>query len=711
MKMHPLVRSLLNAWRFLQLFTWSRVSRLWYYIRIGQYRVVLDRARNHLQDILGAQNVVPLTFPSDVQGPVTFQACETPTVSIIVPVYNEWETTRKCLLAIREHTDAIQYEVILADDCSQDETRNVAILAPGVRHVTNERNLGFLLNCNGAACVARGKYLVFLNNDTIVQPGWLEHLLRLIVQDSRNGLVGPMLLYGNGRVQEAGGIIWSDASGWNYGRHDFPWKPQYNYVKETDYLSGACILLRRALWDEIGGFDEQFVPAYYEDTDLAFEIRRRGYRVLYQPQSRVVHVEGVSHGTDIVSGIKAHQATNQIVFRNKWHDILEREQGRDVRDIVRARDRSLKKKRVLFVDHYVPKWDQDAGSRSTFQYLSLMAEMGYQITFLGDNFVGYQPYTSELQQMGIEVLYGSDLQRRRFAWVAENSRDFDYAYLSRPGIARKYLPILKKRSAAKLLYCGHDLHCLRAERQYAVEKQRAQLAEARRWAKWEGEILRQVDKAYFFSPFEVEEVARRFPGVKARAVPLLLFDEGNLPESSASSFGERAGLLFVGGFMHQPNVDAVHWLVEEILPLVRMHLPQVMLTIVGPNPPPEFANRNHQGVAVLGRVSEERLEELYQSHRLVVAPLRYGAGIKGKIIEAMKYGVPTITTSVGAEGIANSSQTLFVADDAQTFSEKLINVYQNRQLWEAASFESRATVKSHYSKAAARSILIEDMPP
>lgn len=694
----------------MRLLTANRIRRLWYYIRIGQYRVIGGRVRNQFAEILGARDTPALIFPPDVVGPIIFETFEAPNVSIIVPVYNEWKITRQCLLAIRENTRSITYEVILADDCSQDETREAAMLAPGVRHVANEKNVGFLLNCNSAARIARGEYLVFLNNDTVVQPEWLTHLLRLLEQDDRNGLVGPMLLYGNGRLQEAGGIIWRDASGWNYGRHDLPGKPQYNYVKAADYLSGACILLRKTLWNAIGGFDERFVPAYYEDTDLAFEVRRRGYRVLYQPLSRVVHLEGVSHGTDVSSGIKTHQATNQIVFRNKWRDGLNRQHGTDPRDIVRARDRSLHRKRVLFVDHYVPMWDQDAGSRSTFQYLSLMAEMGYQITFLGDNFVAYEPYTSELQQLGIEVLYGANLQRRRFSWLTENGQDFDYAYLSRPGIARKYLPILKKRSTAKLLYCGHDLHCLRAERQYEVEKKRAQLSEARRWAKWEESILRQVDMGYFFSPFEVEEVAKRFPGVTARAVPLLMYEESNLPEPSVCSFNERSGLLFVGGFMHEPNVDAVHWLVDEILPLVRVHLPHVVLTIVGPNPPAAIAKQNRDDVVVLGRVSEEVLEQLYRSRRLVVAPLRFGAGVKGKIIEAMKYGVPTVTTSVGAEGIANAGRTLFVANDARTFAEELVRVYQDRNLWEAASSESRATIVSHYSKIAARSILLEDMP-
>lgn len=696
--------------RVAHLVTPSRLGRLWYYLRANQSPIILDRVKRLLE--LGTTTSMSLCLysPSDKPGPLVFPPCEMPLVSIVVPVCNQWETTRACLVSICENTTAIPYEVIVADDGSKDDTRCLAELAPGVHHITNTENLGFLRNCNQAARQARGKYLVLLNNDTQVQPDWLAPLVALAEQDERVGIAGPMLLYPDGRLQEAGGIIWRDGSGWNYGHLDFPERPEYNYLKETDYISAACILVRKSLWDEIGGFDERFAPAYYEDTDLAFEARHRGYQVLYQPLSRVVHLEGVSHGTDLNYGIKSRQTVNRAIFREKWATILDTTHGRDPRDLFRARDRSLSRKRLLFIDHYVPLRDQDAGSKSTFQYLSLMAEMGYQITFLGDNFVDYQPYTSELQQMGIEVLYGPGLHRHWKRWLSAHGKDFDYVYLSRPGITRKYLPYIRRNSSAKLMYCGHDLHFLREERHYQLEGKRTYLQAARKWARWEEDILRQVDMGYFFSSFEVEEVRRRFPSVSVRTIPLYLFDDVEMGNISPIGFTDREGLLFVGGFMHVPNVDAVHWFVDKVLPLILEHLPEIVLTVVGSNPPGEISRHACDHIHITGRISDEALLQHYRHTRLVVAPLRFGAGVKGKIVEAMHHGVPIVTTAVGAEGIGDADRALLVADDAETFAKTVVRAYTCPETWDEAACLSRVAIRKHFSKEAARAILSQDMP-
>ena len=222
-----------------------------------------------------------------------------PMVSIVIPCYNQVHYTYACLQSILEFTKDVTYEVIIADDVSTDATAELSRYAEGLVICRNETNQGFLRNCNQAAKAARGKYIMFLNNDTKVTEGWLSSLVNLIESDSTIGMVGSKLVYPDGRLQEAGGIIWSDGSGWNYGRLDDPDKAEYNYVKDVDYISGAAILLSTALWKQIGGFDQRFAPAYCEDSDLAFEVRKAGYRVVYQPLSKVIHFEGVSNGTDV----------------------------------------------------------------------------------------------------------------------------------------------------------------------------------------------------------------------------------------------------------------------------------------------------------------------------------------------------------------------------------------------------------------------------
>lgn len=211
---------------------------------------------------------------------LVFKYFKNPLVSIIIPVYNQFEYTYSYLRSILKNSGDIEYEVIIADDCSTDFTKDITKVVEGVNVKKAPTNLKFLLNCNNAAKSARGQYILFLNNDTQVQKDWLKHLVDLIESDSNIGMVGSKLVYPDGLLQEAGGIVWKDGSAWNYGNRQDGNASEYNYVKEVDYISGAAIMIRHSLWDELGGFDESFIPAYYEDTDLAFQVRRAGYKVL-----------------------------------------------------------------------------------------------------------------------------------------------------------------------------------------------------------------------------------------------------------------------------------------------------------------------------------------------------------------------------------------------------------------------------------------------
>jgi len=704
------LRLLINPRQLLLLFTAERIRRLWFYTQTQDFSIIIDRATRLLYLCTSPPLKLSLYSAKDRPGLLTFPQHDNPLVSIIVPVYNQWDTTRACLISILENSGTLHYEVIVADDNSSDKTCNILQYTENIKLIVNKTNLGFLKNCNNAADQATGHYLVFLNNDTNVQPGWLSPLVELMEKDTTVGLAGSKLVYPDGKLQEAGGIIWRDGSGWNYGHMDFPERPEYNYLKEVDYISGASVIVRKSLWNEIGGFDERYAPAYYEDADLAFEIRKRGFKVMYQPRSVVVHLEGVSHGKDINAGQKTYQVLNQAKFLNKWQDVLTHEHGKGVEDIFTARDRSNNKKTLLFIDHYVPMLDQDAGSKSTFGYLTLMAEMGYNVKFLGDNFVDHQPYTSMLEQMGIEVLYGSWYQRNWKKWISYHAMHIDYVYMSRPHITKRFLLHIKTHTNAKLFYCGHDLHYLREERHHQLDGRRTYLAAAQKWRTIETDIIRSVDISYFFSAFEVKELRKHLPDCTVQTIPLFLFNEVELSCKETPGFTSRDGLLFVGGFMHAPNVDAVRWFVEDIYPLILAKLPNVKFTIVGSNPPEEIAKLKNSGVIISGRLSDEELQQQYSLRRIVVAPLRYGAGVKGKIVEAMRYGVPTVTTSIGAEGIGDAENTLFIADKASTFADEVIKAYIDNERWDTAAVKGAQLIRQHFSRKTAQEIFARDMP-
>lgn len=627
-------------------------------------------------------------------------------ISIIIPVFNEFSYTYNCLKSILQNTGQIySYEIIVADDGSTDDTVRLSEKVKNITIIKNEKNLRFLKNCNHAAGYAKGKYIIFLNNDTQVQKNWLSALVNQMENREDIGLCGSKLVYGDGRLQEAGGIIWKDASAWNYGNGSNPDAPEYNYVKEVDYISGAAIMVRRDLWNRLGGFDESFAPAYYEDVDLACQIRECGYKVVYQPDSVVLHFEGISNGTDVSSGQKAYQMANQKVFYKKWKQVLEKEHYNNGEKVFLARDCSGVKKMLLVVDHYVPRYDKDAGSRSMFYYLKLFTEMGYHIKFIGDDFYKDEPYTSALQQMGIEVLYGNYYCANWKEWIRANGKYFDYIILGRPHISVKYMDLARKVSNAKIIYFGYDLHYLREMRQYELTGREQALKDSAEWKKTELELMQKADISYYFSHAEIEEIAKMDAAVNARRVPINIYDQ--VPEISYIPKSRR-DIIFVGGFAHPPNSDAVKSLGEMIMPMVWKKYPDIILHVVGSEPPSEIKDLASEHLIVHGFVSDENLEKMYQSVRVAVIPLRFGAGIKGKVIEAMMRGIPVITTSIGIEGIEGAEKIVKVSDEREKLAEYVINLYENEVELADMSVREHQYVKDNYSVQEAVNILRKD---
>ena len=638
-----------------------------------------------------------------------------PKASIIVPVYNNLLYTLTCVVSVLESAPSHSFEILIGDDGSTDATAG-AIKAIGglVKHVRHPANLGFLGNCNAVARRASGEHLVFLNNDTIVFPGWLDALVETLDRSPEIGFVGSKLLNGDGTLQEAGGVFWRDGSAWNFGRNADPEAPEYNYLKDVDYVSGASIAVPSYVWRRLDGFDTLYEPAYCEDSDLAFRVRQSGYRTVYHPHSVLVHHEGRSHGKDLTSGVKAYQVVNQQKFFERWKDTLQEENFDNADRVFLARDRSRSKPHILIVDHYVPQWDRDAGSRTIYLYIKLFLDRGFSVTFWPDNLREDPDYTPTLQAMGVEVIYGPSYAGRFDDWFDENGIYFDYVLLSRPHIATRYIDKVKETGRAKIIYYGHDLHFRRIKAASALTGDRALLAEAAHWEALETSICRQSDVVFYPGQEEVDEVRARVPGsVSVINFPITIFDPDEEAEGRAAIRNDDGtdlfALMFVGGFSHQPNVGGVIWFVREVMPRLKALDTRYHFAIAGSNAPQEILDLQGEGVSVLGRISDQELASLYRTSALAIVPLLYGGGVKGKVIEAMARGVPVVMTSVGAQGVPDANSIAYVEDDPLKTAEAIHRATVNRA--EALEKADRALdfIGRHYSIRAVRSLLAAEI--
>ncbi|RZB38068.1 MAG: O-antigen biosynthesis protein [Desulfobacteraceae bacterium Eth-SRB2] len=639
----------------------------------------------------------PVRQPKKQWHPLSFPLFDKKNVAIIIPVYNQCKHTFTCLESILENT-TVPYKLIVVDNASDNDTIRMLDAMEGIQIIRNQENKGFVTACNQGAEDGEGNYYLFLNNDTEVTGGWLEALLRPFGNE-KVGIVGAKLVYPDGRLQEAGNIVWQDGTGWNYGRGDSPDLPQYSYLKEVDYCSGACLMIRKTLWLDLGGFDKTYAPAYYEDADLCFAARQQGYKVMYQPEAHVVHYEGASAGTNINPGHKKYQQVNLEKFREKWQEVLKSEHFTEPEELYIARERGFSK-RVLVVDHYVPTFDVDAGSLRMFHLLRIFMELGYKVIFWPQNKAYNERYTRELQRMGVETLYGKINFEE---YLKNNGKYIDVILLSRPNIAVKFIDTAKTQTSARIIYDTVDLHFVREERKAKIETDENVRFEteksARKWKSLELFLANQADETLVVSPVEKEILEKE--GLEDRvSVVSLVYS----PESCCNPFEKREGLMFIGGFIHPPNEDGIVWFIKTILPIIQQRLPGIHLHIIGSHPTDNIKSLASTSVIVTGYV--EDVSPYFEKARVFVSPLRYGAGIKGKIVQCMAYGLPVVTTPIGAEGMGSiDGYNVLIAEDEEQFADKVVKAYQDQKLWETLSRNSRTLFEQNYTPDAVKKAL------
>lgn len=681
-----------------------RVKRLAYMLQRARaslalrgWRGTLARIRQEFRPTVTHDETLSLIALDEPFTPFALPASPRPRVSVVIPVHGKREYTVACLRSLARHGAEVPFETIVVDDASPDDTLDVLAGVEGLRLIANRRNLGFVDSCNAGATEARGDYLVFLNNDTQVTSGWMDALLRCFAERAQCGIAGSRLVYPDGRLQEAGALVFADGGGWNVGRFESRNATPYRYRRQTDYVSGAALMIRREVFQRVGRFDTRYAPAYFEDVDLAFAVRRLGLQVWYEPGSTVVHCEGISAGTDLDAGMKSHQRPNQAVFVEKWASelALQPPPGTALERAVRWKRRG----RVLVVDATMPDPARDSGSLRLCGILHILDEQGWSVLFHPDDGRADDADVDRLGALGCEVLRGADIGSLP-DWLRRHGHHLHAVMLCRHTVAGQYADAVRRHAPqARLLFDTVDLHFLREERAAALAGHSAMAGQASQSRRSELALVEKADTSLVVSPYEKELLSQLLP--KANVVVL---SNIHAVHGSSRRHTERRDLVFIGGAGHPPNVDALRWIASDILPRLRKALPDIRVHALGDMPDPLRRELDVPGLQLHGRVAD--LTPWLDTCLASIAPLRFGAGVKGKINMAMSHGVPVIATTLAVEGMQlKHDRDVLIADDADAFVDAALRLRDDAILWDRLCANGMENIRQHFSPEQAAATL------
>jgi O-antigen biosynthesis protein len=609
-----------------------------------------------------------------------------PRASVVVLAYRETEGLLRCLTSLEQRVGAtVPFEtIVVVNGASEDVVQALQRYVSGAVIVEPPVNLGFPGGCNRGRAAARGEYIVLLNDDAEAEPGWLEHLVATADANPAAGAVGGRILYRDGAVlQEAGSIIWSDGRTWGVGRGLPADDPRYDYLRRVDYCSGASLLVRARAWDAAGGMDEEYYPAYFEDADLCLAILRTGRQVLYEPRSIVRHPLP-DRPPELFASFLYER--NLLRFRGKWERELARREpwsddpGAVDRAVHRARNFP---RRLLIVDDQVPT-AVGSGFGRMLDAIREMSALDFAIAMYPCNRTNDEVGT--LVEFGVEIV-GEAIESH----LARPHVLYDAILVSRPhNFARFESLIRQEQPQAALIYDSEALFHQRLARQlpYAADDaERARIAtEIETMRDLELSIPRRADRVVTLSQPEAAQLRSVEGSCPVDVVPVRMRET----PWTETTFWERRDAIYTASWLagpDSPNADGLVWFCDEVLPYVLEDMPWFRLRVTGGNPPARIRRLSGPHVELLGHVRD--LRAVYASARAAIIPLRFGAGVKIKSLEAIRSGVPIVATRIGAEGIEAPSVVLEATDDAEQFASRILALLRDPAVFE----EQRALLR------------------
>ncbi|HVC60601.1 MAG TPA: glycosyltransferase [Acetobacteraceae bacterium] len=624
-----------------------------------------------------AQFLAPLL----ARAPLDFTCAGKPVVSVVMVLHDQLSLTLATLASLRANLPG-DVELILVDSGSADETRHIARYVLGAQVMRFDTDIGPLRGSNaGLPCIRAGAALL-LHNDVELAPGAVAAALRCLDSDPRIGAVGGKMISAHGLLHEAGGIVWRDGTIQAYQRDASPLLPEANFRRDADFCSGVCLMVRTALLQQLDGFDDAYAPGSYADVDLCARIQQSGFRVVYDPAVSVYHM---ADGSTPPPG-EADIAPQRLMLCRKHEAWLRQRPVADPAALVVARHGGAHARRALFIEDMLPlRWLGSGFVRSN-DLIRTMAAMGYDVTVYPvapsrfDLAAVYadMPDTAEvMHDRGIDGL--RDFLQHRQGY-------YDAVWIARTHNLDRLRPILERA------FPDHD----RRPRIVLDSEAIAALRQAQK-AVLAGEAAVDLDAAIRHE-FANADFCQNVVAVNATEARMLrdlgcqdvtVIGHMRAPRPTPRSFDKRAGMLFVGA-MHQPdspNYDSLCWFVDAVLPLIERELRwETRLTVVGYTTPDVVLDRFRQNPRITLRGALGETEQLYDSHRLFVAPTRIAAGTPYKVHEAASFGLPVVATELLRRQLGwEDGRDLLVAPaaDPALFARQVVRLYRDPALWQS----------------------------
>jgi len=639
---------------------------------------------------------------------ISLPRLEEPDVSVVMVLYGGGKVATRAISALAQNTEPC-FELILVDNASPDDSlARVEEQVEGATVVRNTTNTGFGPASNQGAALARGRTLCFLNSDALVEPGWLPPLLETLAEPGVGAAV-PLFLNENGTVQEAGSVVDSIGHAHAVGGDGDPRDFRYRFRREVDFGSAACMLVPAELFFELGGFDELFAPAYFEDTDLCFKLHERGLKTIFEPRSRVVHIR---HGSGTSGAARKLMEEHRDLFVERWGERLTRrprlvEVAQKPHQMLAARDAEALD-RILVIDDRVPYTDRGSGDPRMAALLGELAALwpAARITFAASHGEDAERYAEPLLRQGIEIV----AQPADWTdWFEERRFHYGVVIVSRQQNAGAFHGHLSRTQPQALrVFDTEALSFLRLERLAELtapgKEQKTVRAASANTRKWEIQAVQDADVIFCVSDEEARFIAEVAPGTPAYVLPGIVAREPDPP-----GFDQRSDLLFFGGFLAgaaSPNADSLRYLIDEVLPLFWEEHPDVGLNVVGADMDDSIRALDGPRVRIVGYV-EDPAGWLGRA-RVHVNPMRFGAGLKQKFLDSLAAGLPFVTTSIGAEGFPlGDVRGSLVADDPAGLAQRLGCLYDDRDEWERVQAHLLELAATRFDRASFQRTLVE----